>query len=36
MFSDCKGLTSITFVDGLTSIGDSAFYGEYKDGMDSG
>ena len=30
MFSECKGLTSITLPDGLTSIGDQAFAREYK------
>ena len=31
MFSGCTGLTSITLPDGLTSIGDGAFCGEYRD-----
>ena len=30
MFSDCSGLTSITFADGLKSICQNAFKGEYK------
>ena len=35
IFSDCSGLTSITFADGLESIGKRAFYREYKGIIDS-
>ena len=35
MFSECTGLTSITFADGLKSIGYQAFDGEYKGVLDT-
>ena len=35
MFSGCEGLMSITFADGLKSIGGRAFSGEYKGVIDS-
>ena len=35
MFSGCTGLTSISLPDGLESIGNTAFAGEYKGVIDS-
>ena len=35
MLSGCTALTSITLPDGLNSIGESAFNGEYKGVIDS-
>ena len=34
MFSGCTGLTSITLPDGLASVSNFAFQGEYKSVMD--
>jgi len=28
-FAECHGITTLTLPEGITSIGDYAFYGEY-------
>ena len=30
LFADCSGITTLTLPEGITSIGDHAFYGEYS------
>ena len=35
-FAGCTGITTLTLPDSITSIGDDAFWGEYKGGIGCG